>query len=126
MMPEPPIAIAEDYARRLSRMRTLHDGESLAEAANAILHELPDGPLYLLSTSAEGVALVAVLAALRTEAPTRWERVVFSNPRAVPAGYRPVVVEPEDGGAGWRHAIESRYPGAAFVVGSGRPVALTA
>lgn len=116
--------VTEDYARRLSRMRRLHEGQSMAEAASSVLHQLPDGPLCLLSTSTEGVALAAVVSSLRSDESTVWERLDFGRPRPIPSGHRVVVVEPEDGGPGWRSAIESKYPGATFVTGLRRPVAL--
>lgn len=126
-MPQSRDSIADEYARGVARMRTFHDGGVMLEAAQSVLAALPPAPVCLLSTSLEGTALAAVVAAIRRDQKTCWERVTFNRPAPVPHGYHAVVVEPEDGGDGWRQALEDRYPGAAFVIRAARSsLALTA
>jgi hypothetical protein len=112
-MSESAPTLAAKYTRDEAEMNRLHDGEALRIAAEYVLAQLPAGPLFLISTSAQGAALAAVCAVTR-RAPTRWQFVnALLDP--VAASGRVVVVEPIDGGAGWREALLRRYPDADFV-----------
>jgi hypothetical protein len=94
-------------------MLRLHDGSALRLAAEAIVEDMLDGPVTFIATSLEGVAVAATCAALCDG--SDWERVPLVGPHR-PTKYRPVVVEPVDGGLGWRNTVRRRYPEAVFVM----------
>jgi hypothetical protein len=118
-------AVAEEYRQGLEQMRRLRDGEALLEAAHVLLDQLPAGTVVLLGSSTEGVALAALCSALRGEG-SSWGRIDLAGPptRNEPEGV--VVVEPVDGGEGWRRAVEARYPGAPIFVAPAGARALAA
>jgi hypothetical protein len=114
-------SLADAYGEAQQKMLEIHDGYALAEAAEEVLSQLPAGPVSLLATSVEGVALAAVCAARRADG-TDWQRVDHGR-RDRTLAHRPVVVEPVDGGSGWRKAILRRHPDAVFVSVRAYPVA---
>lgn len=87
--------------------------------AKLVLAELPDGPIELLSTSTEGCALAAVVAATREAGPTRWRRLDLGLNDESTDGYRAVVVEAVELGAGLRAAISAALPDALVMSGIG-------
>ncbi len=107
--------LADHYLRLQAEMDELYDGAALAAAVDAVIHELPDGPVLLLSTSDQGAGLSAACAAQRCE-PTLWRKVNLRLPVAAPEGHAVVVVDAVEGGAGWRQAIERAYPDARLIV----------
>jgi hypothetical protein len=108
-----PTSVLDEYAEAHRDMLELGDGRSLREAVDALLSRLPQRPVSLLASSTEGLALAAVCAALRSDG-TDWQAISFGP---VPlTQHAPVVVEPVDGGRGWRRAVRARYPGARFLI----------
>jgi hypothetical protein len=99
----------EDGRREMDR---LHDGRAMLAVAEAIVSDLPSEPLTFVATSVEGVALAAVCAALHG-LESDWQRVPLTT-RARPTAHAPMVVEPVDGGSGWRKALLRRLPNARF------------
>jgi hypothetical protein len=95
-------------------MLQLHNGSALRHATETILENMTDGPVTFIATSVEGVAVAAACAALCDDG-SDWERVPLVGPRR-PTRYRPIVVEPVDGGLGWRNTMQRRYPEAVFVM----------
>jgi hypothetical protein len=96
-----------------AEMNKLRDGRTLAVAASSVLSQLPAGTLTLVATSPAGLALAAACAAMRSE-PTRWLSLDLLLP-ATPVDGQLVVIDPIDGGQGWRDATLRRCPGARFV-----------
>jgi len=107
--------LIEEYAAGQVEMRRVRNGEVLLEAARELLERLPTGELTLAATSLEGVALAAACAALRDE-PTEWTRIDLTSPKQAIIVEALVVIEPVDGGAGWRSAVEAHYPGTLILV----------
>ena len=108
-------SLAQRYARLQQEMDSLYLGGALIAAAEAVLAELPAGPLTLLSTSDQGAGLAAACASRRVDE-TAWRKVNLVAPVAVAAERRVVVIEPVDPGAGWRQAVKRSYPGAEVIV----------
>src|SRR4051794_3200163 len=114
------------FVDRLGEQEAAHDGHAMRTWARLVLQQLPAGPLELVSTSIEGCALAAVVAALREEGVTRWRHLVLgregeSSERHAPA----VVIEAVEIGPGFRAAIEQSLPGAIIISGVGRqPIAV--
>src|ERR1043166_83699 len=98
----PDDSLAASYLKAQEEMARLHDGGALTAAGHSVLSQLPAGSLTLLATSAVGVAIAGACAALRDE-PTRWTMCNLSLP-AAPIEGRVIVVDPVDGGEGWRDA----------------------
>jgi hypothetical protein len=107
-------SLADEYADAQEEMLRLHIGEALDEAAEHILAALPPGPLSLLASSMEGVALVAVCAARRAD-DTDWQRISHAGD-PVATAHPPIVVEPVNGGEGWQQAVRRRHPAARFLI----------
>lgn len=107
--------LADRYDQLLAEMQTLRAGNALAEAADAVDAVLPRRPVVLVSTSDEGVAVVAVCAARRGRG-TSWMKVDLLLPAPVTDGRPVLVVEPVDAGASWRQAIARVYPSARILV----------
>lgn len=105
------------FADRLVEQEAAHEGDTLRALADVVLAELPQGPVEVISTSTEGCALAAVVAALRDSAPTRWRQLHVGRDEAPADGYRPVVVEAVELGLGLRTAIEKALPGAVVISG---------
>lgn len=108
-------SLVELYEQLQEQMDELRDGAAIASAATAVLAELPAGALALLSTSDRGAGLAAVCASHRTQ-PTTWGKVDLILPIEVPPKGEVVFIEPVDPGAGWREAVERRFPGARAIV----------
>jgi hypothetical protein len=117
----PPGTLADEYAAAQREMLEIHNGAALAALAKSVLSRLPAGPVSLLASSTEGLALAAVCAALKADG-SDWQRVHHGGGQETVA-HVPVVVEPVDGGRGWRQAILRRHPDAVFVVAQAYPVA---
>lgn len=117
--------LLDDYLAAEAEMRSLHDGAALRRAVDAILPQLPRGPVTLLATSPEGIGLAAATAARRSEA-TSWQPLQFGlgvqRPLAGPA----VIVEPLDPGPGWRSTISRVVPEARFAFATDATDALAA
>ena len=96
-------------------MRAVHGGAELARVVDVVLTQLPPGRLLLLGTSLEGTVVAAACALRRAPLQTRWEQLNFTRPPAVRPGERVVLIEPVDGGSGWRRAIAKRYPDITFL-----------
>jgi len=96
-----------------AQMSKLQDGRTLAVAARSVLSQLPADSLTLVATSPAGLALAAACAAMRPQ-PTHWLSLDLLLPPA-PIDGQPIVVDPIDGGDGWRDAILQRIPNAQFV-----------
>ncbi|MDQ2983079.1 MAG: hypothetical protein M3R70_04000 [Actinomycetota bacterium] len=107
--------LADLYLQLEAEMDELHDGAALAAGVRAVLGQLPDGPVMLVSTSDQGAGLAAACAAQRGE-PTLWRKVNLRLPFPSPASHSLVIVDPVEGGAGWRRAVERAYPGARLIV----------
>jgi hypothetical protein len=102
-------------AGRLTEQRAAHDGRALRRWADVVLRRLPSGPLVLASTSVEGCALAAVVAARRDE-PTTWEHLALGRPQ--PGRDSPVVVvEPLRLGHGTLTTLQRALPGAQVIQG---------
>jgi hypothetical protein len=106
--------LAERYARLQNEMDELYEGRALSTAVALLLDVLPGGPLTLLSTSDQGAGLAAVCASRRRS--TTWRKTNLVSPLPAPISGAVVVIEPIDPGAGWRQAVEHRYPGAQIVI----------
>lgn len=104
--------IGEEYALAHSEMLKVHDGETLLATARSIIEHTPDSPVTFIATSVEGTALAAVCAALHGHE-SDWQRVVLTGRTSATAN-TPIVVEPVNGGAGWRSALLRRLPEARF------------
>jgi hypothetical protein len=113
--------LADEYAAAQRRMVEMHDGAALAAAAEDVLGRLPGGPVSFLASSIEGVALAALCAGLRADG-SDWHRVRHAG-IAETVEHTPVVVEPVDGGRGWRQALLRRHPDALFVLAQAYRVA---
>lgn len=107
--------LAEHYLQLQAEMDGLYEGAELAAGVDLVLDELPIGPVMLVSTSDQGAGLSAACAAQRSE-PTLWRKVNLQLPAPAPARYVVVIVDPVEGGAGWRQAVERAYPGARLIV----------
>lgn len=118
--------LLEAYASTLQDMREVHGGTALRHAADLLRQQLPAGRLVLLATSIEGVAIAAACAAERAPLPTRWERLSLVVPAVLESDEVPVVIEPADGGTGWRRTIERQYPNALFLFSGDHRVRLAA
>jgi hypothetical protein len=105
-------SVGQQYENGRREMDRLHDGRAMLEAAEAIVSDLPPEALTFVATSVEGVALAAVCAAVHG-CDSDWQRVPLTT-RARPTAHAPLVVEPVDGGSGWRKALLRRVPGARF------------
>ena len=102
----------DGYSESLAAMRRLRNGRLLADAARAVLHQLGHGPVVLLSESAEGIALVGAVSAIRDE-PTDWAPLELrKGARQERFEGRVVVIEPVPLAAGLLEAIERSHPGA--------------
>jgi hypothetical protein len=108
-------SLVDEYAEGQAEMARLHDGDALSEVAWLVLSELPEGPISLLASTSEGIALAAACAAIRDDV-TDWQRIRYD--RSTTVAHMPIVVEPVDGGEGWRDAVLGLYPTARFVVPS--------
>jgi hypothetical protein len=96
-----------------------HEGSTLIAQARSFSRRLPQGPLTLLTTSAEGAALAGALCAMR-ESPTSW-RVVHFGARCSVDG--PVaVVEAVTLGEGVRSALQRQFPDALILDGAGKEI----
>lgn len=111
------VAPAAWFAERLAEQRSAHTGEALRVWATALMSEMPAGPVELLSTSTEGCALAAVIAALRESAPTRWRRLTLGRPYEATDGFTTVVVEAVELGSGLQAAIARSLPDAKIIAG---------
>jgi hypothetical protein len=109
----PSDSLLSRYLEGQERMDALHHGGALAAVVRDVLPQLPDGRLALLATSTVGAGLAAACATQRTE-PTTWVSVDLRLPPIEIEG-KAVVVDPGEGGAGWRDALLRRYPDAQFV-----------
>lgn len=108
---------AEAWLReRLLEQQEAHSGRALRAWAEEVLQVLPSGPLQLFSTSTEGCALAAVIAALRHDE-TEWQRVDLYRPVRPRDGFAGAVVEAVEVGSGLREAINKAMPGTMLVVG---------
>jgi hypothetical protein len=107
--------LAQQYLSLEQEMRRVHDGDVLRHAAADLVRRLPEGPLTLITTSEQGVGLVAACACLRT-APTRWERIDLMTFPSFPVGTRLVAIEPIEGTLAWREAIQHRCPDATVMI----------
>lgn len=105
----------EWFAERIAEQREAHRGSALREWADTILRELPPGPVALLSMSAEGCALSAVVAALRDET-TTWEQLALGRPQPQRACAL-VVVEPVRLGEGLLESLSRLLPDATVIDG---------
>lgn len=106
--------LAERYARLQQEMDELYGGDAVSAAATLVLDVLPGGPVTLLSTSDQGLGVAAACASQRPS--TSWRKTNLVSPLPAPTVGAVVVVEPVDPGAGWRHAVDRRYPGAKIVI----------
>lgn len=107
-------SVGVEYETAHREMLKLHDGEALCATAQAILADVPEGPLTFIATSPQGTGLAAVCAALHGEG-SSWHHVrLIGRPCVVE--HHPVVVEPVDGGTGWRSAVTRKYPDATFAL----------
>ena len=102
-------SLAERYGRLQEEMNGLYDGSVLAAATEAVLAELPRGPLTLLSSSDTGAGLAAACASRRDDE-TAWRKISLVGPQPVRTVGHVVVVEPVDPGAGWKQAVLRSYP----------------
>jgi hypothetical protein len=115
---QPQRDITEEwFAARLDEQREAHEGPALRAWAEALLRELPDGPVDLVSTSDEGCAVAAVVAALHDTSPTRWRRIHLGRATASPDGYTTVVIEAVAVGDGLRASIRRSFPDACIFDG---------
>jgi hypothetical protein len=103
--------LAERYGRLKQEMDALSKGSVLASATEAVLAELPAGPLTLLSSSDQGAGLAAACAS-RRDAETAWRKINLVGPQPASTVGQIIVIEPVDPGVGWRRAVERSYPGA--------------
>jgi hypothetical protein len=106
-------AVARQYVEGQRQMARLHHSGEILEAAQAVTSDLPSEPLTFVATSVEGTALAAVCAALHGHA-SDWQRLLLTT-QAIDTAHTPIVVEPVDGGRGWRAALLRRYPDARFI-----------
>lgn len=99
-------------------MREVRNGNVLRTAAADLARRLPPaGSVLLLGGSKEGLALAAVITACRTHAPTFWAPLELrSGPQQISDGVRVFVVEPVDGGRGWRKLVGLAYPDAEVLI----------
>lgn len=102
------------FADRKVEQEAAHDGANLIAAARERCRALPDGPVTLLSTSAEGVALAGAIIALRA-APTSWRQVTLRQRAAIDGTV--AIVEMVRLGDGLRAAMLQRYPEALILDG---------
>ncbi len=96
-------------------MSDFHTGEELARAAHALVAQLPQGRVVLVSTSVEGAAIAAVTSALLSRRDIQWFLISTNRRTALPDG-KVVVVEPVDAGEGWRRTMRSVIPGAEIFI----------
>lgn len=103
-------ALLHDQARE----RQMHDAASLIAAAEAVAARLPHGPVCLLSRNAEGTAISAAAAALRTTTgPLRWEQIALHRPYAAPNGHAVFFVDTVDLAGSWlAEQLERQLPDA--------------
>lgn len=116
-------SLAEAYMRGQAAMDRLYDGERLRAAVEAVLRQLPTGPVTLVSTSVHGAGLAAACAALRPDH-TCWHLAHAGLPSSVATGGRIVILEPLDAGAAWRDAMLRRFPRAELVFADPQPVSV--
>ena len=107
-------SLAAEYEAGAALLEELHDGRRLDAAAGRTEQQLPDEPLTLLSTSAEGAAVAAVCASRRSS-PTSWRLINLGYPPALESDPMIVFVEPVDPGRAWHAAVKRHYPGARFL-----------
>ncbi len=112
------ITASQWFADRKVEQEAAHAGGNLLAAARERCHTLPDGPVTLLATSAEGVALAGAIVALRS-APTSWRQVTLRQGPAIDGTV--AVVEMVQLGDGLRTALLRRYPGALILDGPAVP-----
>jgi len=100
----------------------MRSGDVLCATAADLARRLPPtGSVVLLGGSQEGLALAAVITAHRGNAPTSWAPLELrSGPQQMPDGVRVFVVEPVDGGLGWRKLVNLAYPEAEVLIPSRR------
>ena len=104
----------EALQRRLAALEFVHSGKELGAAVAELLDQLPSGPLKLIATCLEGVALAAAVCAVRNS-DTHWDFVNLSQASLpLEPEKRVIFVEPFDAGQGWRHAALRRFPTAEF------------
>jgi hypothetical protein len=110
------------YEEELARMHEVRNGDALRAAAVDLARHLPRlGRVLLLGGSQEGLALAAVITAHRRGAPTSWGPLELRNGlQQMPDGVRVFIVEPIDGGRGWRKLINFAYPEAEVLIPSRR------
>lgn len=110
-------SLANRYEEGIQAMGRLHEGATLLRVAEALASLSPrDGRTVFMASSQEGVVLAALCAALGSDGRTRWCRINLDRPPSVEAGEAVVVIEPVDGGEGWKEAIRSRFPQAGFLI----------
>lgn len=113
-------AVGSEYVEGRRQMAHLRDGATILDAARRITSDLSSEPVTFVATSIEGTALAAVCAALHGHA-SDWRRLVLTA-RAIETAHVPIVVEPVDGGSGWRKALLRRLPNARFINAISAPV----
>jgi hypothetical protein len=108
------IKASQWFADRKVEQEAAHAGDNLLAAARECCKTLPEGPITLLATSAEGIALAGAIVALR-EAPTSWRQVTLRRGAAIDGTV--AVVEMVQLAEGLRAALLRRYPGALVLDG---------
>lgn len=103
---------------RKEEQTAAHRGDRVRELACGVLDQLPQGPVTLVTTTAEGAALAGAVAVLR-EDPTEW-RVVHLGRRSHVDG-RVFVVEAVRLGEGVRQALVNAFPDAVIFDGFSAP-----
>jgi hypothetical protein len=84
------------------RERQMHDAVRLLAAAQAVAARLPHGPVCLLSRNAEGTAICAAAAALRTTTGALcWDQVALHRAYTPPAGHAVFFVDTVDLTGSW-------------------------
>jgi hypothetical protein len=117
-MPTSDLTASAWAFERKAEQDAAHNGEVLRAAARSCCEKLQAGPVTLLATSAEGVALAGAIVALRAS-PTHWRQV---NLRAGSPVDGPVaVVEMVRLGEGLRQALLAQYPEAQILDGHAEP-----
>jgi hypothetical protein len=111
-MPE----LADRYRTVMRKADGLHEGGTLSHVAAQVLKHLPQGRLWIVSTSLEGTSIAAACSAIASRRDIRWDRVTLTRPVEGPKGAKVVVVEPTDPGAGWRQMVARHLPHARVVI----------
>lgn len=108
------------FVDRLSEQEAGHDGQVMRAWAQQVLSRLPAGAVHVFATSLEGCALAAVVAALRTDGPTSWSRLVLGRDVDRPEHRAVVVLEPGELGDGLAAVISEVLPGSLVLAGIAR------